>query len=123
VILTPLSLKACIPCTRNSSPLDESELTECLDQLPDWKVVERNNVQLLQKSFAIRPYKKAMGFVMAVGELAETENHHPELLLEWGRVTVSWWTHTISGLHINDCILAARCDELFSQSGSESESE
>lgn len=48
-----------------------------------------------------------------MGSLAETEEHHPALLVEWGRVTVTWWTHKIGGLHRNDSVLAAKADQVY----------
>ena len=53
-----------------------------------------------------------MGFANRVAELAEQEFHHPAITVEWGKCTITWWTHKISGLHRNDFILAARCDTL-----------
>jgi 4a-hydroxytetrahydrobiopterin dehydratase len=50
-----------------------------------------------------------------VGEAAEKEGHHPALLTEWGKVTVSWWTHDVGGLHQNDFIMAARTDDIYRQ--------
>ena len=47
-----------------------------------------------------------------LGELAQAADHHPEIILAWGKVTVRWWTHTLHNIHLNDCILAARCDTL-----------
>ena len=55
----------------------------------------------------------ALEFTNQVGELAEQEDHHPSILTEWGRVTVTWWTHAVSGLHVNDFISAAKTDQLF----------
>jgi 4a-hydroxytetrahydrobiopterin dehydratase len=49
-----------------------------------------------------------------VGEVAEAEDHHPALLTEWGKVTVTWWTHAVKGLHRNDFIAAAKTDQLHS---------
>jgi 4a-hydroxytetrahydrobiopterin dehydratase len=67
---------------------------------------------------SFRVYKnfvEALHFTNKVGELAETEGHHPSLLTEWGKVTVTWWTHKINGLHRNDFIMAAKTDELYAQ--------
>jgi 4a-hydroxytetrahydrobiopterin dehydratase len=50
---------------------------------------------------------------MQVGQIAEEEGHHPSILTEWGRVTVTWWTHKIKGLHRNDFIMAAKTDRLL----------
>ena len=48
-----------------------------------------------------------------VADLAEKEDHHPEIILEWGKVTVIWWSHKIGGLHKNDFICASKTDALF----------
>ena len=55
----------------------------------------------------------ALAFTNRVGQIAEEEDHHPALLTEWGKVTVSWWTHKIRGLHRNDLIMGAKTDELY----------
>ena len=66
----------------------------------------------LERAYAFRTFKHALVFTNAVGEIAETENHHPSLLTEWGKVTVTWWSHSIKGLHRYDFVMAARTDEL-----------
>src|SRR5262249_11555034 len=58
---------------------------------------------------------QALAFTNAIGELAEAEGHHPALLTEWGRTTVTWWTHKIKGLHRNDFVMAAKTDELYAR--------
>ena len=63
--------------------------------------------------FTFGSFAEALAFTDAVGALAEAEGHHPAILTEWGRVTVTWWTHAIKGLHRNDFIMAARTDELY----------
>jgi 4a-hydroxytetrahydrobiopterin dehydratase len=67
----------------------------------------------LEKSFKFENFTQAMAFASRVAQAAEAEDHHPALLTEWGRVTVTWWTHRIKGLHRNDFIMAAKTDELF----------
>ena len=61
-------------------------------------------------------YKDSLNFTNKVAELAEVEDHHPEIVLEWGNVTVSWWSHKIKGLHKNDFICASKTDDLFQKS-------
>ena len=63
--------------------------------------------------FRFDDFAKALAFTNALGQLAEEEDHHPALLTEWGRVTVTWWTHKIRGLHRNDFVMAAKADELY----------
>jgi len=80
--------------------------------VPGWKVVEREGIKRLERVFGFRNFAEALAFTDRVGEQAEEEGHHPALLTEWGRVTVTWWTHKIGGLHRNDFIMAAKTDEL-----------
>jgi 4a-hydroxytetrahydrobiopterin dehydratase len=92
--------------------LTEAQIEELLHSLPEWQVVEREGVQRLERSFSFRDFAQALDFVNRVGGLAEAENHHPAVLLTWGRVTVSWWTHSVGGLHRKDFAMAARTDTL-----------
>ena len=59
-------------------------------------------------------FEKALSFTNKVGEIAEEEGHHPEIVTEWGSVTVYWWSHKIKKIHLNDLILAERCDVGYS---------
>jgi 4a-hydroxytetrahydrobiopterin dehydratase len=63
--------------------------------------------------FTFGNFAQALDYTNRVGTLAEEAGHHPALLVEWGKVTVSWWTHKIKGLHRNDFIMAARSDEAY----------
>ncbi len=103
----------CVPCNGNVPQADESEIAGYLTQLPGWKVVEVSGEKRLTRRFAFDNFVHALAFTNRVGALAEQEGHHPALLTEWGRVTVSWWTHAIRGLHTNDFIMAAKTDEAF----------
>lgn len=66
----------------------------------------------LQRFYFFSDFKSALAFSQCVGEEAEIMGHHPAILTEWGKVTVTWWTHAIGGLHRNDFIMAARTDAL-----------
>ena len=79
-------------------------------EVPGWRIVEREGIERLERVFAFPDFVKALAFTNRVGALAEEEGHHPALLTEWGRVTVTWWTHTIRGLHRNDFVMAAKTD-------------
>ena len=70
----------------------------------------------LVRTFTLPNFRAALAFTQRVGELAEEEGHHPAILTEWGKVTVSWWTHKIKGLHKNDFIMAAKTDALAAES-------
>jgi 4a-hydroxytetrahydrobiopterin dehydratase len=91
----------------------DAEIAEFHPQVPDWEIVELDGVKRLRRVFSHVDFLQALEFTNKVGELAEAEDHHPALLTEWGRTTVTWWTHKIKGLHRNDFIMAAKTDELY----------
>ena len=86
-------------------------------QVPDWPLLERDGIARLEWLFHFPGFAYALAFANQVGALAEEEGHHPALLTEWGRVTVTWWTHKIRGLHRNDFIMAAKTDALAAPGG------
>lgn len=107
-----LSDEVCNACRADSPKVTGNELSQMMQQLPDWNVVVKEGVPRLSRLFVFADFQEALRFTNSVGELAESVNHHPELVLEWGKVTVSWWTHAIQGLHRNDFIMAAKTDRL-----------
>lgn len=109
--MTTLSQAHCEACRADAPKVSEAELAELIGQIPDWSVENRDGILQLEKVFPFRNFAQALAFTNAVGALAEAEGHHPALLTEWGKVTVTWWSHKIRGLHRNDFIMAARTDE------------
>jgi 4a-hydroxytetrahydrobiopterin dehydratase len=103
----------CVACRRDAPPDTDQEISELRPQVPDWEVVEIDVIKRLRRVFSFDDFAQAMDFTTRVVELAEAEGHHPALLTEWGRTTVSWWTHKIKGLHRNDFIMAAKTDRLY----------
>lgn len=112
--MTYLIEEACVACRKATDPLSDVEIAELKRELPDWAVEERAGEKQLERAYKFKNFAQALAFTNDIGELAESEKHHPALLTEWGKVTVTWWTHSIAGLHKNDFILAARTDQLFS---------
>ena len=110
--MSTLSAERCVACRPDSPRATESEIASLSRALPDWTVVERQGVPRLERVFRFPSFVAALDFTNRVGRLAEEQGHHPALLTEWGRVTVTWWTHAIGGLHRNDFIMAARTDAL-----------
>ena len=108
-----LTQMKCTACRGGEPTLTDEEIAELRPQVPEWQVVERDGVKRLERTFGFRNFAEALAFTDKVGERAEVEGHHPALLTEWGRVTVTWWTHKIGGLHQNDFIMAAKTDELY----------
>ena len=105
-----LASKHCISCRGGVPALSGTELANLQAQVPGWNVVGEHH---LRKVYAFPDFRTALGFVNRVGETAETEGHHPDLYLSWGRVEVKIWTHKIDGLTESDFILAAKIDELY----------
>jgi 4a-hydroxytetrahydrobiopterin dehydratase len=110
---TTLAAMKCVACRADSPQVTEAEIAEYVPQVPDWQLVERGGMMRLERAFKFRDFAEALTFTVQIGQIAEEADHHPALLTEWGRVTVSWWTHAIKGLHHNDFIMAARTDQLY----------
>ena len=111
--MAELTQMKCVACRRDAPRVTDAEIAEYLPQTPEWEIVERENIKRLERIFKFDDFPQALSFTNKVGELAESEGHHPALLTEWGRVTVAWWTHKIRGLHRNDFIAAAKTDQLY----------
>lgn len=107
----------CEVCRAGAPPATAAEVAEFQPLLPEWKIVDRNGVPHLERVFKFKDFAQALAFTDKVGALAEAEGHHPALLTEWGRVTVTWYTHKIKALHRNDFIMAARTDLAFAAGG------
>ncbi len=110
--MTDLAKQTCIPCSGKLPPATAAEIAIFKTQVPQWDIVEENNELRLQRTYQFPDFKTALDFTQSVGTIAEQEGHHPALLTEWGKVTVTWWTHAIKGLHQNDFIMAAKTDSL-----------
>ena len=103
----------CGACRIDAPTVASEEMSELKPQIPRWELVDRNGIDQLTRVYEFDDFAGALAFTNKVGELAEAEGHHPAILTEWGRVTVSWWTHKIKGLHRNDFIMAAKTDRVF----------
>lgn len=108
----------CVACRRDAPTVTDAEIAELHPQVADWELMELDGIKRLRRVFSFEGFAQALEFTTKVGALAEEEGHHPALLTEWGRTTVTWWTHKIRGLHRNDFIMAAKTDELFQRSRS-----
>ncbi len=102
----------CTACRADAEPTSPAEIRRLMTQLPEWRIKQVDGVNRLERVYHFKNFKTAMAFAQQVGDLAEQVNHHPAILVEWGRVTVTWWTHKIKGLHLNDFEMAAKTDTL-----------
>ena len=109
-----LTQKTCEPCEKGTPPLKQEEIDALLPSLhEDWHVIDLHH---LERAFHFSNFKQALDFTIQVGQIAEQEGHHPDIVLSWGKVQVTLWTHKIKGLSSNDFILAAKIDMLLTAS-------
>ncbi len=105
-----LTAKTCVPCQGGIPPLERDDAEKFLKETPDWTLSD--NADRIERKFSFSDFAQAMAFAVKIGELAESEGHHPDLGVGWGYCTVELYTHKISGLHENDFIMAAKIDAL-----------
>jgi 4a-hydroxytetrahydrobiopterin dehydratase len=108
-----LTEQKCVACRRDAPTVSEAEIAELRPQIPEWELVELDGIKRLRRVFPAEDFAQALEFTNEVAAIAEEEGHHPAVLTEWGRTTVTWWTHKIKGLHRNDFIMAAKTDQLY----------
>ena len=111
--MTELSQLKCVACRGGEPTLTAAQIADLQPQVPDWQVKEVDGILRLERVFKLKNFIDAMAFTNKVGMIAEKEDHHPAIVTEYGKVTVTWWTHKIKGLHQNDFIMAAKTDQLI----------
>lgn len=111
--MATLNEEKCVACRSDAPKLSDSEIARLKPETPEWQVLVEDDIPRLSRVFTFKNFAEALLFTQKVGELAESEGHHPAILTEWGLVTVSWWSHKIRGLHRNDFIMAAKTDSLY----------
>ena len=109
-----LAEKTCAPCRGGIPPLTRDEAQRLRAQAPDWQLAD--DAHRIERTFRSRNFRESLTFVQEVGELAETEGHHPDISFGWGYATVSLSTKKIKGLHENDFIMATKIDRIFDRS-------
>lgn len=103
--------KKCIPCSIDMPPMSREKAEELLKEVSGWELKEESGVLRIRKDFKCKNFKEALAFVNQVGEIAESEGHHPNISIhDWNRVSFENYTHKIKGLSENDFILAAKID-------------
>ncbi len=111
--MSNLSEMKCIACRGGDPPASEKERAVWFPQIADWKLIHFQGKERLKRKYAFKKYSKALNFAHQVGQWADEQDHHPSILIEWGWVTVIWWTHVVEGLHQNDFISAAKTDTIY----------
>lgn len=103
----------CKATPKDAIPLTDDEIGQLQRQIADWVVVDLNGIPQLEMTFKFANFIAAMAFANRITEIAEANDHHPALLIEYGSVKVSWWSHSIRGLHLNDFVLAAKTNKAY----------
>ena len=106
-------LKVCVACHADAPKATKEQISEFQNNYLEWELIEDNQVPQLKRIYKFNDYMGAVDFTKKIADISEKENHHPSILLEWGKVTVRWWTHKIKGLHENDFIMSAKTDEIY----------
>ena len=98
--------KMCKPCEGEMPPISDKKAQTLLKEISGWSLKEAH----LLKEFKFKDFKEAIGFVNKVAEIAEMEDHHPNISIQYNKVSLDLWTHAVKGLSDNDFILAAKID-------------
>ena len=110
--MTDLFDKKCIPCEGGVVPFDISEIHKYQKKVDGWDIIKNEkNIYFLKKNFFFKNFLESQNFINKVAEIAEKENHHPDISFGWGYAVINITTHAIEGLSENDFILAAKIDK------------
>ena len=109
--MSNLVSSSCEACRIDAPSVLDHEASELIKKIEGWHLID-DGVKKLKKEFSFTNYSDSVRFSNKVAEMAEQENHHPQIILEWGKVTVIWWSHKIKGLHKNDFICAAKTNNI-----------
>ena len=103
----------CETCRKDAPGVTREEIADFQSQFPNWQILEVGGEPRLQREYSVADFQAALDFANRVGAEAETQNHHPAFTVEYGKITVAWWTHTIKNISGNDLVMAAKTDQLF----------
>ena len=109
--MSDLASSSCEACRIDASIVSDDEALLLIKEIEGWDVID-DGVKKLKKEFSFSNYSDSVDFSNKVADMAEQEDHHPQIILEWGKVTVIWWSHKIKGLHKNDFICAAKTNNI-----------
>lgn len=109
-----LANERCEACHADAPRVSAEESAMLLEQVPGWGLVTVREIPRLKRVIRVEGWEPAVDLANRIAALASAEDHHPSILIEWGKVTVQWWTHAIGGLHRNDFVMAAQVNDLTS---------
>ncbi len=105
-----LSNQNCTKLNSNDKPLNLEEIEIYLSKVNSWNL---NNKKHIERKFFFNNYKESLQFINLISEIAERENHHPDISFGWGYAKISIYSHSLNGLHKNDFIFASKIDKIF----------
>ena len=105
--------KICTACSADAPIATKTEVDEFLKEYSNWSLSTDVDFPQLKREYQFNDFVKAQAFTNLIGDLAEKEGHHPSILLEYGKVTIRWWSHKIRSLHINDFILSSKTERIY----------
>ena len=111
----PLHSRHCQHRNSEADRLDADVVQSYLELINGWSLDDGNEVDSISKQIQVEDFDAALALALKLGNLADQQDHHPQLIIEWGKVKVSWWTHSVGGLSENDFIMAARVDQLINE--------
>ncbi|HYJ12291.1 MAG TPA: 4a-hydroxytetrahydrobiopterin dehydratase [Thermomicrobiales bacterium] len=109
-----LAHEQCESCHTGATRVADDELASLLAAVPGWELVTVGDIPRLRRVFRMDGWEPAVSLSNRIAEAAREQDHHPSILIEWGKVTVEWWTHSIRGLHRNDFVMAAKVNDIVS---------
>jgi 4a-hydroxytetrahydrobiopterin dehydratase len=112
--MSELSHKTCEACRFDEPKATDDEIKNFLDSCPRWTLHDDDGIQKLYQIYKFKNFESALVFTNTFAAIAKDEGHHPAILTEWGSVSITWWSHKIMGLHVNDFIMCAKCDVAYS---------
>ena len=109
--MSDLVASSCEACRIDAPTVSDNEASMLIREIEGWDLIN-DGIKKLKKEFSFLNYSDSVDFSNKVADMADKEDHHPQIILEWGKVTVIWWSHKIKGLHKNDFICAAKTNNL-----------
>ncbi len=105
----------CEACLETADPADQKDIDAFIESSEEWVLVDEDNTRKLTKVYKFANFQEAQHYTHKVSRLAEDVGHHPVIVLQWGSVQVTWWSHKIKNIHPLDLILAERCDVAYNK--------
>ena len=109
--MNDLASGSCEACRIDAPIVSDDEASLLIKEIEGWDLIN-DGIKKLKKEFSFSNYIDSVDFLNKIAYMGEQEDHHPQIILEWGKVTVIWWSHKIKGLHKNDFICAAKTNNI-----------